>query len=68
MLQLYFPVNLVSMFSFLSIANTDISVVESAFKSAFNLNENTFPNDTPVSEKFKDMGYSSRKIIMNVPS
>ena len=64
-LQLNLPLNLVSMFSYLSIANSNIDLIEQYFSYIFNLNEKSFENDRFVNENFNTKGFTSMKIVMN---
>jgi hypothetical protein len=68
LINIKFPNTVTYLFSYLKIANTDIQYFEGWFQSVFNLNSNTFKDDSPVSKNFNDAGYPSMRIIMNLGS
>eukprot|EP00347_Sterkiella_histriomuscorum_P009708 403340186 len=67
-LKLYFPTSMTMMFSYLSIANSDIQIIADIFSYVFNLNDDTFPDDYALHGNFDKNGYSSMKIVMNLQS
>lgn len=67
-LKLFFPSTMKLMFSFLAIANQDISILSDLFAYLFNINSNTFANDRALHGNFEENNYPSMKIIKNLQS
>ena len=67
-LKLYYPHNLVTMFSYLSFVNSDIPILEDIFLFFTNLEADSFTNDDPIHSNFENKGFSSKRILINLPS
>jgi len=54
LLELTLPYNIVTLFSYLSVVNSDIVIFSEWFSVCFNLKDDSFHNDTHFSDNFKN--------------